>query len=332
VDDLETQPGIQAATLLSAPPLRDWLMTVNYFTRDAAGNLHKNDKVWSDGVTPGYFTTLGTTILEGRGFTPSDIAGDKVCVISRAAANFFFPGENPIGRYITSGDGAPPKPTSGAATPPTAYRIIGVAEDARMQSLLKPAPFLLYHLIEQEKNGFVPQFLAVRSANRSLAASAIERTAARILPGAAPPKIYTFDQVVNDDLSRQRLLSSVSGGFALLALALVATGLYGILSRTVVERRREIGIRMALGAQRQQIVTNLARSAALRIAIGVLAGAALAAMAGRLMQSLLYGVTPASPVMAIATLAVLLVVLSLAFIFPAGRAASIDPMEAIRDE
>jgi hypothetical protein len=312
--------------------MHGWLQTSNFFTRDAAGDLHKNNQVWSEGVTPNYFRTVGTTILDGRGFTRSDIAGDKVCVISRAAANFFFPGENPIGHYITSGDGAPPKPTSGDSTPPPAYRIVGVAEDARMQSLLKPAPFLLYHLIQQEKHGFVSQFLAVRSGNERLAAAAIQRTVARILPGAAPPKIYSFDQVVNDDLSRQRLVSSVSGGFALLALALVATGLYGILSRTVTERRREIGIRMALGAQRQQIVSNLARAAALRIAIGVLAGAALAAMAGRLLQSLLYGVTPASPVMAIATLAVLLAVLALAFVFPAGRAASIDPMEAIRDE
>ena len=146
------------------------------------------------------------------------------------------------------------------------------------------------------------------------------------------PRTWLFRDAVNYNLSQQRLLSSVSGGFALLALALVATGLYGILARSVVDRRREIGIRMALGAQRQQIVSNLARTAALRIAIGVLAGAALAAMAGRLLQSLLYGVTPGSPSWPSPRSLVLLAVLVLAFVFPAGRAASIDPMEAIRDE
>lgn len=191
---------------------------------------------------------------------------------------------------------------------------------------------MLYQLIGQQKKAFVPSFMAVRSANTKFATAAIQRTTASILPGTTPPKIYTFDQVVNDDLSRQRLLSSVSGGFALLALALVATGLYGILSRSVTERHREIGIRMALGARRQQIVSSLARSTALRIAIGVVAGATLAALAGHFLRSLLYGVGVASPVMAIGTLAVLLAVLSVAFIFPAGRAASIDPMEAIRDE
>ncbi len=332
VDDLEAQPGIQAATLLSMPPLKGWLQTSNFFTRDSHGNLHTDNQVWSEAVTSGYFPAMGTAILRGRGFARSDIAGDQVCVISRAAADFFFPGDDPVGRFITPGDGAPPKPGAKPDSVPRAYRVIGVAEDARVQSLLAPAPMMVYQLAEQQQKASVNSFLAVRSSNRRLAASAIQRTAARILPGAAPPKIYSFDQVVNDDLSRQRLLSSVSGGFALLALALVATGLYGILSRTVTERRREIGIRMALGAQRQQIVSNLARGAALRIAIGVLAGAGLAAMAGRLLQSLLYGVTPGSPGMAIATLVVLLAVLVLAFVFPAGRAATVDPMEAIRDE
>jgi ABC-type antimicrobial peptide transport system permease subunit len=191
---------------------------------------------------------------------------------------------------------------------------------------------VLYDLAEQERDPFVFSGLAVRSATPGLAADSIRRAAAEILPGAAPPEIYTLEQAVEYDLSQQRLLSSVSGGFALLALALVATGLYGILARSVVDRRREIGIRMALGAQRQQIVRTLARTAALRIAIGVAAGAALAFLAGRLLQSLLFGVTAASPTIAATTLAVLLAVLALAFIVPAGRAASIDPMEAIRDE
>ena len=161
---------------------------------------------------------------------------------------------------------------------------------------------------------------------------ALRRSHSRVFPGAAPLRTWLFRDAIDYDLSRQRLLSSVSGGFALLALALVATGLYGILARTVTERRREIGIRMALGAQRQQIVTSLAPTAAFRVAIGVVAGAALAATAGRLMQSLLYGVTPGSPWMSLTALVVLLAVLALAFVFPAGRAAAVDPMEAIREE
>ncbi|HEX4065609.1 MAG TPA: ADOP family duplicated permease [Acidobacteriaceae bacterium] len=334
VDRLEATPGIQAATLTSMLPVRDWRNSADYFTRDARGNLHHSALVWDQAVTPGYFRVMGTAILDGRPFARADIAGDKVCVISRSAADFFFPGQNPIGRIVAPGDGQPPKHTSKAAAAkgPGVFRIIGIAEDAHMQSLLTPAPMVLYELAQQQSDPFVFSGLAVRSTNAGLAADAIRRTTAEVLPGAVPPEIYTLEQAVRDDLSRQRLLSSVSGGFALLALALVATGLYGILARSVVDRRREIGIRMALGAQRQQIVRSLARTAALRIAIGVVAGSALAFFAGRLLQSLLYGVTAASPLIAAATLALLLAVLALAFIVPAGRAASIDPMKAIRDE
>jgi predicted permease len=332
VDRIAATPGIQAAALTSMLPVRGWSNSGDFYTRDARGNLHHSGLVWEQTVTPGYFTVMGTSILEGRPFARADVAGDKVCVISRSAADFFFPGQKPIGRQITAGDGQPPKHPTKDDNKPSTYRIIGVSEDAHMQSLLTPAPMVLYDLAEQERDPFVFSGLAVRSATPGLAADSIRRAAAEILPGAAPPEIYTLEQAVEYDLSQQRLLSSVSGGFALLALALVATGLYGILSRSVIDRRREIGIRMALGAQRQQIVRSLARTAALRIAIGVAAGAALAFLAGRLLQSLLFGVTAASPTIAATTLAVLLAVLALAFIVPAGRAASIDPMEAIRDE
>jgi predicted permease len=323
-------PGVQAAALLNMPPLQGWSNTADFFTRDAHGAIHHDASEWPQSVTPGYFAAIGTAIVEGRAFTQADIAGDKVCVISRAAADFFFPGEDPVGRFIGEGDGTPPAPN--AKNQASTYRIVGVTEDAHMQSLLTPAPMMIYRLYEQEKHPFADGFIVVRAASSSLAADAVRRAATQILPGAEAPRIYTFDAAVDQDLSRQRLLSSVSGGFAILALALVAIGLYGILARTVTERRREIGIRMALGARRQQIVSTLARTAALRIAIGVVAGTALAAGVGRMLQSLLFGVTAGSPVVALATLVLLLAVLALAFVFPAGRAASVDPMEAIRDE
>ncbi|MGC2636578.1 MAG: ABC transporter permease, partial [Acidobacteriaceae bacterium] len=292
VKALDQTPGIQAAALLGMPPLQGWNASSDEFTRDSHGNLHHDADVWAESVTPHYFAALGTAIVRGRAFGSSDIGGDRVCLISRGGADFFFPGEDPIGASISDGDGQPAKqPQSGESGSPSSCRIIGVAEDARMKSLLSPAPIVLYSLAQQARHPFVISVLAVRSANPQLAADAIRREAAHILPGAAPPKTYSFDSVLNDDLSRQRLLSSVSGGFALLALALVATGLYGILARAVVEQRREIGIRMALGAQRGQIVSHLARGAVARVLIGVAAGAGLALVAGRLLRTLLYGIT-----------------------------------------
>ena len=331
VEALEHQPGIQSATLLSMPPVRGWMMQGGYFSRGAEGEIRASQRIWNEGVTPGYFATLGTRIVEGRGFASADIGGDRVCVISRGAANLFFPGKNPIGQYLTEGDGQPPKGKA-AKEPPLTYRVIGVAEDARFQSLLTPAPMNLYMLYQQEKDPFFPGFVAVRSSSDALAAEAIRREAAQILPGADLPQTYTFDRAVDDDLSQQRLLSSVSGGFALLALALVGAGLYGVLSRAVTERRREIGIRMALGAQRERIVRSLARGAALRVGVGAVIGAGLAVLAARLLQSLLYGVSERSVTLGVVTMGILLGVLTLAFIVPAARAASIEPMEAIREE
>jgi predicted permease len=327
LQQLQAMPGVHGAAILSMAPINHGFSVAGYYTRDAHGNLHSNQQVWPESVTGDYFSVMGTRILEGRAFTPADASGDRVCIVSAAAAAFFFPGQSAVGASLSAGNGSEKSPDT------ISCRVIGVAEDARMKSLLAPAPPVVYTLPERRMPGvYGYATAAVRAANPQLAADAIRRVYARVFPALPPPRTWLFRDAVNADLSRQRLLSSVSGGFALLALALVATGLYGILARTVVERRREIGIRMALGAQRQQIVSTLARTAALRIALGVIAGAALAALAGHLLQSLLFGVTAASPLVGALTLLVLLAVLVLAFVFPAGRAASVDPMEAIRDE
>jgi predicted permease len=331
VEALQHQPGIESATLMSAPPVSGWMMSYGFFTRGSRGQIHYDNSTWWEEVSDGYFPTMGTKILEGRGFERGDSGGDGVCVISQSAAKFFFSGEDPVGRFITEGDGQPPKGKA-AKEPPKSYRVIGVAEDARMQSLLQPAPMEMYALYAQEKKPFVPSYVAVRASSDGLAAAAIRREAAKILPGAIPPQVHTFDRAVDDDLSQQRLLSSVSGGFALLALALVGAGLFGVLSRAVTERRREIGIRMALGAQRERIVRSLARGAALRVGLGAIAGAGAAVLAARLLRSLLHGVSAESPMVALVTLGLLLAVLVVAFVLPAVRAASIEPMEAIRDE
>ena len=324
---IQNAPGIHAAALMSMSPINGGFSVSGYYTRDSKGNLLSNQQVWPESATQDYFSVMGTHILSGRAFTAADFSGNHVCVISAAAASYFFPGANAIGQFLNTGDGTE-KPADRESC-----QVIGIAEDAHMRSLLDPAPLVVYSPFINDKDAsFSYGSIGVRASNPALATAAIRQTYARVFPGAPAPRTWLFRDAIDYDLSRQRLLSMVSGGFALLALALVATGLYGILTRAVTERRREIGIRMALGAQRRQIVTNLARSAALRIAIGVVAGTALAAVAGRLLQSLLHGVTAGSPVMALATLTLLLAVLMMAFIFPAGRAASVDPMEAIRDE
>lgn len=326
---LAAAPGVQSAALMSTPPLRGWSTAGDYFAIGSKGNVHTSS-VWPEAVTPGYFATMGTQVLAGRGFRNSDISGDRVCLLSQAAANYFFPGRSAIGQFVREGDGSPSKDKK--TSQDAGCRIIGIAQDAHMQSLLSPAPMTVYSLIQQEKPMDTYQIVAVRAKTQALAAAAIRRAAAKYFPGTAPPLTYSFRQVVHADLNQQLLLSSVSGGFALLALLLVATGLYGILARHVTERRKDIGIRMALGAERGAIVRQLAGATALRVAAGVVAGGALAMVTGRLMHSLLYGVTFHSPAVVLATLVTLLGVLALAFVMPAVRAASVDPAKAIREE
>jgi predicted permease len=326
LQQVQATPGVQSAALMFLAPISGGFSVSDYYTRDTKGNLHVNEQVWPQPVSMEYFRTMGTRILQGHGFTAADLSGDPTCILSAGAAAYFFPGQSALGRFLNSGNGTE-KPEDRVGC-----RVIGVAEDARLASLLQPSPLTVYLPLEAEKRPTSYINIAVRAASPRMAATAIREAFAHIFPGTPQPRTWLFRDAINYNLSQQRLLSSVSGGFALLALALVATGLYGILSRSVTERRREIGIRMALGARRQQIVSTLARAAALRILIGAVAGATLAAAAGRFLLSLLFGVSAGSPLIALATLAVLLAVLTVAFIFPAGRAASVDPMEAIRDE
>jgi predicted permease len=322
---IESARGVESAALMTMAPINGGFSVGDYYTRDSAGNLHVDKQLWPESVSTGYFKMMGTRIVEGRSFTDADAQGDKICILSAQAAKFFFPGVDPLGKYLNSGDGTEKEKES--------FRVVGVAEDARMSSLLEPAPPVAYFQIGRVGGlSFQYTTIALRAATSDLGAETLRNIYARSFQGAPPPRVWRFNDAIDYDLSRQRLLSSVSGGFALLALTLVGTGLYGILGRTITERRREIGIRMALGARRKQIVAALAKSAGLRVAIGVAAGAVLASACGRLVQSLLYGVTPGNVRVALATLALLLAVLVVAFVFPAGRAASVNPMDAIREE
>lgn len=325
---VEKMPGVRAATLMSMPPISNGFSVSDYYSRDSNGDLRVNRQIWPESVSAQYFAVMGTRLIQGRGFTGSDAQGDRVCILSQSTAAYFFPGKPPLGESLNSGDGK--EKLSDRAS----CRVIGIAEDARMASLLEPAPPVVYLPMERgsSDDDFANATIAVRGVNSQLAADAIRRAFPRVFPGAPPPKTYAFRDAINSDLSRQRLLGSVSGGFALLALALLATGLYGILSRTVTERRRDIGIRMALGAKRNQIVIGLVRTAAVRIVVGLVAGALMASIAARVLHSQLFGVSFQSPEIILTTLGILLSVLIFAFIVPAGRAASIDPMQALRTE
>jgi len=329
--ELRSAPGIENAALISLPPLRGIFSSTREFSFDRHGAEHSDAEVWPESVSSGYFETVGTRILEGRALTSADITGDKVCVLSRSAAEFFFPGEDALGRTIYSG-GDDANKDAQSIDPKNARRVVGITEDAHFFSLRKQADHIFYKPNIEDDLGSGWFSVVVRSSNPSVAAANIRNAFHKAVPTAPAPVVYTYNDLLNDHLQKERMLISLSTSFAGIALVLVAVGLFGILMRSVTQRTREIGIRMALGERRASVVRMVLLSVLKRVCLGVVIGSVLAYVTSRLMRALLYETSIASPWVYAAAGALLLAVAICAASLPARRAASVDPIEALRYE
>ena len=328
--ELQGAPGIENAALISTPPLRGIFMSTRELSLDSHDVEHSDSDVWPEAVSSSYFETTGTRILEGRALTSADLTGDKVCVLSRSAADLLFPGEDALGRTVYGGDDTDKDAQS--IDPKRARRVVGVVEDAHFFSLRKQADQILYTPDIQGDLGFGWFSVVVRTSNPSVAAADIRGAFHKAAPTAPPPVVYTYNDLLNDHLQRERMLISLSTSFAGIALALIAVGLFGILMRSVTQRTREIGIRMALGERRTSVVRMVLLSVLKRVCLGVVIGSVLAYASSRLMQALLYQTSIADPWVYAVAGALLLAVAICAATLPARRAASVDPIEALRYE
>jgi predicted permease len=276
-------------------------------------------------VSPGYFRTMGIPLLQGRDFEPADTqASTRVAVVNQAFARKHLDGANPIGRTLRTH----PEPNY----PTTEYEIVGVVPDTRYSDIRGDMP----------PQAFAPalQFpapgpwLAVMihsDVSPEMALAAVKRRM-----GEAHPEIVVessvFQTRIREGLVRERLLAMLSGFFGLLAALLATVGLYGVVSYLVTGRRNEIGIRIALGAQKSEVVGMVMRDAGKLVAAGVLIGTALALAAGRSAGSLLFGLKPHDPVTLVGAAVLLAVIAASASFIPARRAARLDPMTALRSE
>ena len=281
-----------------------------------------------------YFAAMRIPIVKGRGFTSADLLGAPVVVINQAMARQFYPDVGPIGRRLR-----PTSPPLPAGTPDTLpwFTIVGVAKDVKQGGLDQKVGTEIYYSIEQgaRVNGVAQSSfnIVMRS---PLAVGALEAPIEKVVrsmdPGLPVIQLRSMETVFGDSLSRQRFLSMVLGVFALVALTLAAIGTYGVLSYVVNERRREIGIRVALGASSGEIVRLVLgqgmKSAALGVGIG-LAGALALANGTR---SLLFAVSPTDPLTYVGVAIALFAVALVASFFPAHRALRINPLEAIRSD
>jgi predicted permease len=277
--------------------------------------------VFSNMVSPGYFRTLGISVLSGRVFDPRDaMTSQRVAVINRATARFFFGNDSPIGRSIHfSGNDAHP------------MTVVGLVEDTIQRSLRDEPPMIVYTPLTQLTEPESMLTVALRTQQDPRALAATVRPEVRALNGAVVVDyIRTMDQQIGDILIRERLLGMLSSSFGILALLLSCVGLYGVVSYDVTRNLRELGIRIALGAQRGDVLRQIVGKALSVSSLGVLAGIIAALAATRLLASLLFGITARDPLTLIGAAALLTLTTLMASYLPARRAARVDPVVVLR--
>ena len=326
---LETLPGVQAAAMSS-----EFLMANNrpadrISVEGYEAGPDEDLACYEFFISPRFFETMGTPLLSGRAFAPHDerpagLSRTNVpvpAVINQAMARRYFGNADPLGRRFYS-----------VIEPAQKFEIVGVVKDVRFKSLREPSP-PAYYLPNIFDPGHDAAFVLRTSMSDSGALAASIRNVTReVDPAMKARDVRSLDNVVNTSLHQERVLAQLGGFFSLFALALACLGLYGVLSYAVVERTREIGVRMALGAQRRDVLSLVVNRGLKLALLGLGIGLIAAVVVTRYIGSLLYDVTPTDPVALIGTSLLLVLVAVLASWLPARRAARVDPMVALRHE
>jgi predicted permease len=312
-------PGVGSASVANAAPLEN--ITGGYpleYRRD--GSLMRVEPLGRD-IDPGYLRTLGIPLLAGRDFEPEDAARKPVpLILNQNAARTLFGGENPLGKVVMCTDRRI-----------GAMQVVGIAGDARMLGVaIAPGPQAFAPLMGGW--GYAAVVVARAEVKAAALAPAI-RTAVRELdPGSPAPQIDALDDVFGEQVAEPRFYMTLLDSFALLGLALAATGVYGVIAYVVAQRTHEFGIRLALGATPREIVGMVLGSGARVIAAGAIAGVAGALAATRMLTSLLYEVKPNDPGTLAATVVLLLGIALAACWLAARRASRVEVSAALRAE
>jgi predicted permease len=270
-------------------------------------------------ISDGYFATVGAKMVGGREFTAHDRSDSPpVVVVNEAFARQFFPGERAVGKALLLGRNVP-------------VEIIGVVNDIRQVAMAEPARPTMY--LSNLQNSRVKTTIVARTSGDPLAmANAVRQKIWAIDPNQAITSVFTFDDAVSRALARPRLLTVLLGAFGLVGLALGVIGIYGMLAALVNERRREIGVRLALGARPGQVLMMVVRRGLALATGGVVIGLAAALALSRFLVSVLFGIRPLDPLTFVSMAAVLLAAAAIASWLPARRAAALDPVETLRND
>jgi predicted permease len=322
VTRLGSIPGATDVGLADCPPLNGGCNGTILVHRDRpAPAPGAEPNVGVHWVTPGWFTTMRVPLRSGRVFANSDRRGtQKVVVVSETAARRYWPGEDPIGRPVSV--------FQGGFDVDTAY-VVGVVGDVRfgtLDSLPEPDVYLSYY---QSARGRMMMFVRTAGDPRSVI-GAVRREVAALAPGVPLYDVRPMRERVADAMGYARFSATLLAAFAMVALALAALGTYGVISFGVSQRTKEIGIRVALGATRQNVLRLVLGQGVGLAVIGGALGLMGALATTRVLRSLLYGVAPSDPATLVAIVVVLVVAVIVASWLPARRAAGVHPAEALR--
>lgn len=319
IEELQTLPGVTSVGVVNRLPLNGSGANNAMIPEGTAAAEHPVVDIRT--VNPDYLRTMGIVLYEGRTFDERD-RSRQVAVISKSTAERIWGRRNPVGKRFRLG--SPERPS---------IEIIGVAADIRGVRLDRAPELTAYVPYWQNSFGIRAMTITVKTRREPAEVSAVIRNTIRNIDADVPlPPFRTMDQVVEQSVGERRFQLNLILVFGLIAVVLAALGIYGTMSYAVAQRRNEVGIRLALGAQPRSIAARIVIDALKSAAIGVLAGIPIALAAAAALRSLLFGITPRDPVTLIATCTIITVTAILAAYLPARRASRIDPILAMREE
>ena len=330
IQRLKNIPGVTSVSESVITPISGLGWNDFFHRQTGASPSGRNALANINSVSPDYFATLRSPILAGRTFNTGDSAGAPlVGVINETMAHRFFGKENPIGQYVYT------DPDPGKTAP--LIQIVGIVVDAKYRNLRETTPATMYFPVAQ-LTGTQPQRMTEQPSfeiRTSTPPETIVKSAAEIftsLNGSISLTFRTLEEQVNDSLRQDQLLATLSGFFGGLALLLAMIGLYGVLAYMVTQRRKEIGIRMALGASGNSILGLIMRDVSILLVAGVVVGVGISLWATHFMQKMLFNLNSRDAKTIILSVAVLSAVALLAGYLPARRAARLNPNAILRDE
>jgi predicted permease len=321
LERLSSLPGVRSAALTRTTLLSGSTSTSSMWRQGQTSLTAAEEEMYMMDVSPTFFATLGIPVLRGRALSDrDDTKAPKVAILNEAAARTLFPDGDAVGRRI-----------GGSFEKSGEFEIVGVVRDTKYSSVRDPGPPTMYRCVWQGPGRGLS--VVLRTAGEPLAMAETVRAAVREVAPTLPIREFTSQtEQISLRFAQERLFARAYAAFGILAVVLACIGLFGLMSYSVSRRTAEIGVRMALGAQRRTVVAMVMGESMRLVAIGVAVGLAGALWAGRFVEAVLYGLPAHDPPTIAAAAGLIGVVSALAGGLPARRASKVDPMEALRQQ